>query len=103
MIVHNMADREFSKKMRKYGYPQKDGTFYGLLMGARWTTHSVLHTYWRLSDGTLLDCPLFRDTRDKDIELFPDNIYAELTFEKAETSGKIYLRKIIPCSKAYKA
>lgn len=101
MTIHNMADKEFADKVREYKYPQKDGIFYGLLVGARWTTHSILHTYWCLTDGTLIDCPLFRDTRDKDIESLPDNIHAELTFVKAEISGKIYLRKIIPCAAAY--
>lgn len=101
MTIHNMADREFAEKMREYKYPQKDGIFYGSLMGARWTTHSILHTYWCLTDGTLIDCPLFRDTRDKNIELLPDNTHAELTLVKAANSDKIYLRKIISCDATY--
>ena len=90
MTIHNMAE---TKLFKGYSYPTQSGVFFGRLMGARWATHSIIHTYWKLDNGDMIDCVLFRDTRPKNIEQLPENIYAELTLVKS-TSGKIYLRDI---------
>lgn len=90
MTIHYMAE---AKHFKGYSYPTQDGVFCGKLMGASWATHSIIHTYWQLDNGNLIDCALFKNTRPKDIEQLPDNVYAELTLVKAD-SGKIYLRGI---------
>ena len=76
MKIHLMAE---SKIFKDFNYPIAEGVFYGTLQGASWATHSILHTYWLLDNGEKIDCPLFRDTRPKNIEHLPDNIYARLT------------------------
>lgn len=90
MTIHNLVETEL---FQGYSYPTQDGVFCGQLMGARWSRHSIIHTYWRLDNGDLIDCALFKDTRPKNIEQLPDKTYAELTLVKADT-GKIYLREI---------
>ena len=91
MTIHNMAE---TKLFKGYSYPKQEGVFCGQLMGACWATHSIIHTYWKLDNGDMIDCALFRDTRPKNIEQLPDNIYAALTLVKS-ASGKIYLRDIL--------
>lgn len=90
MTIHYMAEL---KRFKGYLYPTQAGVFFGRLMGARWSTHSIIHTYWKLDNGDMIDCALFKDARPKNIEQLPDNIYAELTLVKS-ASGKIYLRDI---------
>lgn len=90
MTIHYMAEL---KRFKGYSYPKQDGVFYGQLKGACWATHAIIHTFWKLDNGDLIDCALFRDTRPKDIEQLPNNVCAELTLVKAD-SGKIYLRGI---------
>lgn len=90
MIIHNLAEKH---KFQNYSYPTQEGVFRGILMGSAWSRHSIIHTFWRLDNGLMLDCALFKDTRPNDIELLPDNVYAELTFVRL-SSNKVYLRKI---------
>lgn len=90
MTIHNLAEKN---KFYDYSYPTQEGVFCGILMGAMWSKHSIIHTFWKLNDGSMIDCALFKDNRPKDIELIPDNAHAELTLVKLG-SVRIYLRKI---------
>jgi hypothetical protein len=90
MTIHNLVEKNLFKD---YGYPMQDGIFRGILMGAAWSKHSIIHTFWKLDNGFLIDCALFKDCRPNDIELLPDNVYAELTLIRAD-SNKVYLRDI---------
>ena len=90
MTIHNLFEKGL---FQDYSYPKQEGVFCGKLVGACWSRHSIIHTYWLLDNGEMIDCALFKNNRPIDIEQLPDNIYAELTLVKAD-SGKIYLREI---------
>ena len=93
MTIYNLANKEI-EHIRNYSkYPTQEGVFHGILIAAQWSKHSIIHTFWKLDNGSLLDCALFKDNRPDNITLLPDNVYAELTFVRLN-SGNVYLQKI---------